>query len=142
MLKRILYVVNTTKEALEAATFVAEMAVIADAQIIAFGVVDTSAAQRLMRATGEAEAEIVVRLEEDTWHYLYDVEDTCKGVGAKIVLQQDEGFPDARIASAARKFKADLVVLPRTRRTGAAQSRLEKSIMSLIERLECPVLVV
>ena len=142
MIKRILFVVTTTEEALKGATFVAHLALATDAQIIAFAVVDTSAAQRLTHATGEAESEILVKMEEDAWHYLYDVEDTCKSLGAKIVLQQDEGFPDSRITAAASKFKADVVALPRSRRAGHAQSRQERSIMSLIERLECPVLVV
>ncbi len=142
MIKRILYVVTTTEEALKGATFVAEMALAADAQIVAYSVVDTSAAQRLTHATGELESEIVVKMEEDAWHYLYDVEDTCKNLGAKIVLQQEEGFPDSRIAAAAARFKADIVAVPKSRRAGHAQSRQERSIMSLIERLECPVLVV
>ena len=103
---------------------------------------DTSAAQRLTQATGEPEAEIVVKMEEDAWHYLYDVEDTCKSLGAMIVLQQDEGFPDSCIGAAARKFSADIVVLARRKGAGAAQSRRERSIMSLIERLECPVMAV
>ena len=142
MIKRILYVVTTTDEALKGATFVAQMALAADAQIVAYSVVDTSAAQRLTHATGELESEIVVKMEEDAWHYLYDVEDTCKTLGAKIVLQQEEGFPDSRIAAAAARFKADVVALPKSRRAGHAHSRQERSIMSLIERLECPVLVV
>ena len=97
MIKRILFVVTTTEEALKGAAVVANLALSLDAQIVAFSVIDTSAAQRLTRATGEAESEILVKMEEDAWHYLYDVEDTCKGLGAKIVLQQDEGFPDSRI---------------------------------------------
>lgn len=142
MIKRILFVVTTTGEALEGASFVAKLAMACDAQIIALAVIDTSAAQRLTTATGEAESEIIVKMEEDAWRYLYDVEDTCKNLGAKIVLQQDEGFPDARIATAAKRFNADLAVLARSKRSGHAQSRMERSIMSLIERLECPVLVV
>lgn len=142
MIKRILYVVTTSHEALEGATFVAELAKALGAQIIAYSVVDTSAAQRLTQATGEPEAEIVVKMEEDAWHYLYDVEDTCKSLGAMIVLQQDEGFPDSCIGAAARKFSADIVVLARRKGAGAAQSRRERSIMSLIERLECPVMAV
>jgi nucleotide-binding universal stress UspA family protein len=142
MIKRILYVVTTTQEALDGAAVVADLAKNLDAQIVALGVIDTSSAQRVSRATGEAESEILVKMEEDAWHYLYDVEDTCKGLGAKIVLQQEEGFPDARIKASASRFKADIVALPRSRRAGHAQSRQEKSIMSLIERLECLVLVV
>jgi nucleotide-binding universal stress UspA family protein len=142
MVKKILYVVTTTEEALRGATFVAKLALACDAQIVAFSVIDTAAAQRLVQATGQSEAEIIVKFEEDAWRYLYDVEDTCKNLGAKIVLQQDEGFPDAKVAAAARKFSVDLVVLPRGRRAGHVQSRQERSIMSLIERLECPVLVV
>jgi len=142
MIKRILYVVTTTQEALKGAAFVAELAKSLGAQIIAYGVVDTSAAQRLTQATGEPESEIVVKMEEDAWHYLYDVEDTCKSLGAMIVLQQEEGFPDSRIAAAAKKFRADIVVFARSRGAGAAHSRRERSITSLIERLDCPVLVV
>lgn len=142
MIKRILYVVTATREALEGATFVAELAKALGAQIIGYSVVDTSAAQRLTQATGQPEAEIVVKMEEDAWRYLYDVEDTCKSLGAMIVLQQDEGFPDSRIGAAAKKFRADIVVLPRSKGVGAAQSRRERSIMSLIERLECPVMAV
>ncbi len=142
MIKRILFVVSTTDQALKGADFVASLALSVEAQIIALSVVDTAAAQQLARATGEVESEILVRLEEDAWHYLYDVEDTCKGRGARIVLQQEEGFPDAKITAAAKRFKADLVALPRSKGAGHAQSRLEKSIMSLVERLDCPVLVI
>jgi len=142
MLERILYVVTTTEESLKGAQFVAGLAIEAEAQIIALSVVDTSAAGQLARATGESESEIAVRMEEDAWHYLYDVEDTCKAKGARIVVSQEEGFPDAKINAAARRFKADLVAVARSRGGGHAQSRLEKSLMSLITRLECPVLVV
>ena len=55
MIKRILYVVTATREALEGATFVAELAKALGAQIIGYSVVDTSAAQRLTQATGQPE---------------------------------------------------------------------------------------
>lgn len=142
MIKRILFVVTTTREALEGARFVARLAMSLDAQIVAFAVVDTSAVQRLTGATGQSEAELLVKMEEDAWRYLYDVEDTCKGLGAKIVLQQDEGFPDSRIAAAVSRFKADMVAVTKARRSGHAQGRLERSLMSLVERVECPVLII
>ncbi len=142
MVKRILFVVSATGESIHGVKFVAELAISTDAQIIALNVVDTSVAKHLKTATGADEAETVVKLEEDGWHYLYDVEDSCKSLGARIVLQQEEGFPDGAVAAAAKRFKADLVVVPRSRAGGYSQSRSERFIMSLIERCQCPVLVV
>lgn len=142
MLQKILFVVNPTEEALKASRFVAELAKTAGAQIVALNVVDSSAARQLAGVSGARESEVIVRMEEDGWHYLYDVEDVSKGLGARIVLQQEEGFPEARIAEAARRFKVDMVVVPRSGASGHAQARYERMIASLVSRLEIPVLVV
>jgi len=142
MLKRILLVVTPSGETLAGVRFVAETAVAADAQIVALNIVDTSIAKHLKSITGAGESETIVKLEQDGWRYLYDVEDACKALGAKIVLHQDEGFPEARISIAAKRFKADLVVVPHSRAGGYTQSRSERFIMTLIDRLECPVLVI
>ena len=142
MIKKILLVVSATAESMESVKFVAELALSADAQIIAYNVVDVSIAKHLKVATGAGESETIVKLQEDGWHYLYDVEDVCKGMGAKIVLLQEEGMPEVKAAGAAKRFKVDLAVVPHSRAGGYAQSRSDKFVMALIERLECPVLVV
>jgi len=142
MVKKILLVVNATEESVGGVKFVAELALAADAQIIAYNVVDVSIAKHLKVATGAGESETIVKLQEDGWHYLYDVEDICKGMGAKIVLQQEEGMPEAKVAGAAKRFKADLVVVPHSHAGGYAQSRSERFVLALMERLECPLLVV
>ncbi len=142
MLKRILLVVAPIGESVEGVEFVADLALAADAQIIALNVVDSSVAKHLKAATGAAESETIVKLQEDGWRYLYSVEDACKTLGAKIVLRQEEGFPEGKIAAAARRFSADLVVVPHNRSGGYAQSRSERFIIALMEHLECPVLVI
>jgi nucleotide-binding universal stress UspA family protein len=142
MLQRILLVVSATGEALQAVSFVSELALMSKAQIIALNVVDSSLAQRVTTATGSTASELFVKLEQDGWRYLYDVEDIAKGQGAKIVLQQEEGFPDAMIVQAAKRFKADLVVVPRSHGLGHAQSRSERMVVALMDRLECPVMIV
>jgi nucleotide-binding universal stress UspA family protein len=142
MPKKILLVVNATAESVNSAKYIGELALAMDSQIIAYNVVDVSIAKHLKVATGVGEAETIVKLQEDGWHYLYDVEDVCKGMGARIVLQQEEGMPEAKVAGAAKRFKADLVVVPHSRAGGYAQSRSERFIVALIERLECPLLVV
>ena len=142
MLKRILLVVNTTGESVEGIDFVADLALAADAQIMALNVVYMSVASHLKVATGADEAETIVKLQEDGWRYLYSVEDACKNLGAKIVLRQEEGFPEGKISAAARRFNADLVVVPHSRAGGYTQSRSERFVVSLLEHLECPVLVI
>lgn len=141
MLQRILLVVSATGEALHSVPFVAELALSTKAQIIALNVVDTTLASRVVTATGSSTTELFVKLEQDGWRYLYDVEDIAKSLGARIVLLQDEGFPDATIASAAKRFKADLVIVPRARGGGQAQTRTERMIMGLMDRLDCPVMI-
>jgi len=142
MVKKILLVITAQAESLKRVDFVAQLALASDAQIIALNVVDTSVAKHLKTATGTSESETIVRLQEDGWHYLYDVEDTCKGLGAKIVLQQEEGFPESVIGNTAKRFKADLVVMAYSRAGGYTQTRSERFVTSVIERVDCPVLVV
>jgi len=142
MLNRILYAVNASSESVHGARFVAELALASGAQIIALNVIDTSVAKYLKTATGASESETAIKLQEDGWRYLYDVEDVCKSMGAKIVLHQQEGLPEAIIAINARRFKAELVVAPHSRAGGCTQSRSERFVIELVERLECPVLVV
>jgi nucleotide-binding universal stress UspA family protein len=142
MLQKILFVVMPTEEALRAARFVADLARTMGAQIIALNVVDSSAARQMAGVSGAREAEVIVQMEEDGWHYLYDVEDVSKDLGARIVLQQEEGFPETRIAEAVRRFKVDIVAVPRVRASGHAQARYERMIASLVSRLEVPVTVI
>jgi len=142
MLQRILFVVSATGESLRAAPIVSELALCTNAQIIALNVVDSTVAQRVVTATGSTVTDLFVKLEQDGWRYLFDVEDMAKSMGARIVLLQDEGYPEATVTSAARRFKVDLVVVPRSRAAGMAQSRIERMAMALIDRLDCPVMVV
>ncbi len=142
MLQRIILVVSATGEALHSVPLVVELAVCTKAQIVALNIVDSSVAKRVTTATGSTTSELFVKLEQDGWRYLYDVEDMAKSLGARIVLQQEEGFPDAVIVAAAKRFKADLVIIPRSRGIGHAQSRSERMVNALLDRMDCPVMVI
>ncbi len=142
-IKRILLLVSGSAESKSAAEAVIPLAKALNAQIVAFNVVDVSVARRMRHASGKHEHEILVELEETGWKYLYMVEEMAKDEGVKIVLQQMEGFPEAKVFEAARKFEADIVALPGSsggKRGGAMD--VARFVGRAFRELKLPVLIV
>lgn len=140
MFEKILFIVETSRESLHAADVVIRLAKSFDAQIIAFSVIDVMVARRMAR--GPEVSEATLELEESGWNYLYNVEDTAKEHGAKIVLQQIEGHPQSEVIEAARKFKVDLIVMARRRGRTTAAATSGRQAEQILDRVDCPVMII
>ena len=139
MFSRILLVVETSRESLEAANVAVELAGRLGSELMAFSVLDTGVVRQI-RDTAKA-SEMLVDLEENAWKYLYHVEEIAVRKQVHIVLQLAEGIPQKEIVNAVQKFKIDLLIIPRKGERGVLSGGIGKLIEQLVERASCAVMM-
>ena len=142
MFDRILLPVSGSPESIVASEFAIKIATAHNSQIIALNVVDTSVVRQLAQRSGKSPGEVEVDIEENGWHYLYYVEEVAKDNKVRIVVLLERGFPQERIVSKAREFKADLIILGQPARRGTPGISFDRFLQYIMEQASCPVLIV
>jgi nucleotide-binding universal stress UspA family protein len=138
--KAILYLDASVEaqHALETAIYLSK---ISGATIIAVNIVDQHVVTNLARQGDRSLAEIEVELEENGWRYLYAAEETAKNVGARIVILQEQGYPEELLPRLASEYQADVVIVgqdPRARSDVARRRTAEQ----LMEHTPCALMIV
>jgi nucleotide-binding universal stress UspA family protein len=127
-----------SQHALHAAIILGKLS---QATIIAVNVVNQHVVTNVSRHGGKSLSEIEVDLEENGWRYLYAAEEEAKTAGARIVLVQEQGYPEEVLPRLAGDYAVDLIIIgqcPRPR-TDALCTRVADQ---LLEHTQCSVLVV
>jgi len=142
MFERILLPVSGSPESIVAAEFAVKLATVHNSQILALNVVDTSVARQLAQRSGKSPGEVDVEIEENGWHYLYYVEEMAKDNKVKTVVLLEHGFPQERIVSKAREYKAELIVIGQSAKRGTPGISFDRFSQYIMEQASCPVLIV
>ncbi|MDQ1318516.1 MAG: hypothetical protein QG588_2178 [Candidatus Poribacteria bacterium] len=142
MFEKILLPVSGSPESIAASEFAIKLAMVHNSQILALNVVDTSVVRQLAQHSGKSPGEVEVEIEENGWHYLYYVEEMAKDNKVKTVVLLERGFPQERIVSKAREFKAELIILGQSARRGTPGISFDRFLQYVMEQTPCPVLIV
>lgn len=142
MFERILLPVSGSPESIVAAEFAVKLATVHNSQILALNVVDTSVVRQLAQRSGKSPGEVDVEIEENGWHYLYYVEEMAKDNKVKTVVLLEHGFPQERIVSKAREYKAELIVIGQSAKRGTPGISFDRFSQYIMEQASCPVLIV
>jgi nucleotide-binding universal stress UspA family protein len=111
------------------------------ATIIAVNVIDQHVVTNLARQGDRSLAEIEVDLEENGWRYLYAAEEAAKNEGARIVVLQEQGYPEEILPRLASEYQADLVLVGQDPRARSDVGR-RRTVEMLMEHTPCALLVV
>jgi nucleotide-binding universal stress UspA family protein len=142
MFERILLPVSGSPESIVAAKFAIKLATVHNSQILALNVVDTSVVRQLAQRSGKSPGEVDVEIEENGWHYLYYVEEMAKDNKVRTVVLLEHGFPQERIVSKAREYKAELIVIGQSAKRGTPGISFDRFSQYIMEQASCPVLIV
>jgi nucleotide-binding universal stress UspA family protein len=142
MFERILLPVSGSPESIVAAEFAIKLATVHNSQILALNVVDTSVVRQLAQRSGKSPGEVDVEIEENGWHYLYYVEEMAKDNKVRTVVLLEHGFPQERIVSKAREYKAELIVIGQSAKRGTPGISFDRFSQYIMEQASCPVLIV
>jgi len=142
MFERILLPVSGSPESIVAAEFAIKLATVHNSQILALNIVDTSVVRQLVQRSGKSPGEVDVEIEENGWHYLYYVEEMAKDNKVRIVVLLEHGFPQERIVSKAREYKAELIVIGQSAKRGTPGISFDRFSQYIMEQASCPVLIV
>jgi len=142
MFERILLPVSGSPESIVAAEFAIKLATVHNSQILALNVVDTSVVRQLSQRSGKSPGEVDVEIEENGWHYLYYVEEMAKDNKVRTVVLLEHGFPQERIVSKAREYKAELIVIGQSAKRGTPGISFDRFSQYIMEQASCPVLIV
>jgi len=142
MFERILLPVSGSPESIVAAEFAVKLATVHNSQILALNVVDTSVVRQLAQRSGKSPGEVDVEIEENGWHYLYYVEEMAKDNKVRTVVLLEHGFPQERIVSKAREYKAELIVIGQSAKRGTPGISFDRFSQYIMEQASCPVLIV
>jgi nucleotide-binding universal stress UspA family protein len=140
LFKKILIPVDNSKVAINAARKAMQIVVnISQAQLILLHIVDIRAIETMARYGQESKEALIVKAEESGWNLLYGLEEEAVSKAVRVALVLESGEPQRLILDSADKYKVDLIVLGRHRKTGA---RKDVIVPAIIENAECPVLLV
>jgi nucleotide-binding universal stress UspA family protein len=142
MFERILLPVSGSPESIVAAEFAVKLATVHNSHILALNVVDTSVVRQLAQSSGKSPGEVDVEIEENGWHYLYYVEEMAKDNKVRTVVLLEHGFPQERIVSKAREYKAELIVIGQSVKRGTPGISFDRFSQYIMEQSSCPVLIV
>jgi nucleotide-binding universal stress UspA family protein len=111
------------------------------ATIVAVHIVNKHVVAQLARFSTRTLADVEVELEENGWRYLYAAEEEAKNAGARIVVMQEQGYPEEILPRLAAAYQAELVIVGVAPRSRSDATRVQVADQ-LIEHAPCAVLVV
>ena len=138
LFKKILVPVDNSKYSINAARMAIKIAQIYQSQLIFLHVVDTRAIETMVRHVQESKEALLVKAEESGWKVLYSLEEEAVSKHVRVALTLEEGTPQRIILDSAEKYRVDLIVLGKHRKTG---SRKDVILDPIIENSECSVLI-
>ena len=138
LFKKILVPVDNAKYSIDAARFAIQLAQLHNAQLIFLHVVDTRAIETMARYGSESKESLIVKAEESGWKILYSLEEEAVTGQVRVALTLEEGTPQRVILDATEKYRVDLIVLGKPRKSGARKDAVMEPV---IENAECPVLL-
>lgn len=141
MFKKVLFIVENTQECLDVAEEVVSFLEGTPAQIIALNIINVMHVRHIRKASDKSETEIIMEQEEEGWKYLYMVEDLAKEHNLKILLRQEEGDMGAVIKEGVQEFEADVVAMKGKISQRAGIKNVEKMLSNLIDKVDCPLLI-
>jgi nucleotide-binding universal stress UspA family protein len=134
----ILVPVDNSKHAINAARLAIQLASLHTAQLILLHVVDVRAIETMARYGRESKEALLVKAEESGWKVLYSLEEEAVAKHVRVALLLEEGTPQRLILDMADKYRAELIVIGKHRKTG---TRKDVIVPPIIENAECPVLI-
>jgi nucleotide-binding universal stress UspA family protein len=133
---RLLVCVDGSRASLEAARAAIDLAKRWESQLRVVYVVETA------EVDGAPEAELIERLRESGRANLARIAETAGGLGVTVMPGLLEGVPFDAILADARSWKADLIIMGRTGRTGPGRALLGSEAERVLEFTDRPVLIV
>jgi nucleotide-binding universal stress UspA family protein len=141
---KVLFLVETSSGALEAARYTLALVKAADARLVAVAVVDTDTLKHLLSTHILAETEmreLQAELEESCRRQLAYVTDLAKKEGVKVEAALLKGSCHREVMRAQREHAADLVVLAPFRASMATRDLMANEKQLIADEAECPVLI-
>lgn len=139
---RILVAVDGSSASLEAARVAVRMASLHQLPVVALYVVDDRTVSEVAGVSREAPEVIRRNLEEQGWRHLELVARLAQNYGVEVTRLVRYGVPHIQIASVAREYDADLIVVGKTSQRGSRRSHVGRVTERVIEYVPCAVLVV
>ena len=141
MFEKILFVSESTQECVEAMQNFVKYFESIPVQIIALNIIDVTEIRHFRKVLDKSETEVIMEQEEEGWKYLYMVEDIAKEHNMKIMLQQREGHIESIIKEVVKEYDVDLLAIRGQASQRASLKNTEKMLANLIEKINCPLLI-
>ncbi len=138
LFKKILIPVDNSKYSINAARMAIQIAQLHGSQLIFLHVVDVRAIETMARYGRESKEVLLVKAEESGWKVLYSLEEEAVAKQVRVALTLEEGTPQRVILDSAEKYKIELIVVGKHRKSGARKDVVTPAI---IDNSECPVLI-
>ena len=142
--RTILFLVETSRGALEAARYAIELAKGADARLIPLAVVDTDTLKQLLSTHILAEAEmheLEADLEQSCRRQLDHVTALARKAGVKVEPMLVKGSCHRMAMRTQRERRADLIVLAPFRVSMATRDLMAHEKELIADEADCPVLI-
>ena len=142
--KKVLFLVETSKGALEAARYTIELVKGADARLLAVAVVDTETLRQLLTSHILAEQEmreLEADLEDSCRRQLDHVVELARKAGVKVEPMLLKGSCHRQVMRAQRESGADLIVLAPFRVSMATRDLMANEKELIADEADCPVLI-
>ncbi len=138
----ILVAVDGSNASLEAAQVAVRMASLHQLPVVALYVVDDRTVNEVASISQGAPEVIRRNLEEQGWRCLELVARLAQNYGVEPTRLVRYGVPHIQIASVAREYGVDLIVIGKASQGGARRSQVGRVTERVIEYVPCAVLVV
>ncbi len=138
LFKKILISVDNSKYSINAARIAIQIAQLHGSQLIFLHVVDVRAIETMARYGQDSKEALLVKAEESGWKVLYSLEEEAVAKHVRVALTLEEGSPQRVMLDCAEKYRVELIVVGKHRKTG---SRKDVITPAIIENSECPILI-
>lgn len=142
--RTILFLVETSGQALSAARYAVQLAAAADARLVALAVVDTETLKQLLSSRILADQEmqeLEADLEDSCRKQLNYVSDLAQKEGVKVEAVLVKGTCHRSVMRAQRDRGADLIVLAPFQASMAKRDLMANEKQLIADEADCPVLI-
>ena len=142
--RKVLFLVETSKGALEAARYTLDLVRAADARLLALSVVDTETLRQLLSShilADQEMRELEKQLEESCRRQLAHVTELAKQAGVKVDALLVKGSCHREVMRVQRQEQADLIVLAPFRASMAKRDLMANEKQFIADEADCPVLI-
>jgi len=142
--RKVLFLVETSRGALDAARYAVDLARASGAPLVALAVVDTDTLRQLLSSRILADQEmheLETQLEESCRRQLDYVTELARKAGVKVESVLRKGSCHREAMRAQRDYAADLVVLAPFRTSMAKRDLMANEKRLIADEADCPVLI-